>query len=128
MWIDRRALILLHAESIAEHGGLPGVRDSGLLDSALVRPRNLLAYRKKRDLADLGASYAFGISENHPFRDGNKRAAFLAVGLFLELNGLELTPDPVSTIQIFFALAAGKMTEKELASWIRQNSSKAVDF
>ena len=123
-WISRRALLLLHAESLAEHGGLPGTRDEGLLDSALARPRNHFAYKKKCDLADLAAAYAFGLSQNHPFRDGNKRVAFLAAGLFLELNGFELVPDQVAAAGAFFALADGKITEKELARWIRQNSSR----
>ena len=123
-WISRRALLLLHAESLAEHGGLPGTRDEGLLDSALARPRNHFAYKKKCDLAGLAAVYAFGLSQNHPFRDGNKRVAFLAAGLFLELNGFELVPDQVVAVGAFFALADGKITEKELARWIRQNSSR----
>jgi len=123
-WISRRALLLLHAESLAEHGGLPGTRDEGLLDSALARPRNHFAYKKKCDLADLAGVYAFGLSQNHPFRDGNKRVAFLAAGLFLELNGFELVPDQVVAVGAFFALADGKITEKELARWIRQNSSR----
>lgn len=123
-WIDRRALLLLHAESLAEHGGLSGVRDGGLLDSALARPRNRFAYSKKCDHADLAAAYAFGLSQNHPFRDGNKRVAFLTAGMFLELNGFELAPDQVAAAQIFFGLADGKLTEKELAMWIRENSSR----
>lgn len=123
-WIGRRALLLLHTESVAEHGGLSGIRDEGLLDPALARPRNHFAYSKKCDLADLAAAYAFGLSQNHPFRDGNKRVAFLAAGLFLELNGFGLAPDQVSAAQMFFALADGKLTEKELAGWIRKNSSR----
>jgi death-on-curing protein len=123
-WIDRRTLLLLHAESLAEHGGLSGIRDEGLLDSALARPRNHFAYSKKCDHADLAAAYAFGLSQNHPFRDGNKRVAFLTAGVFLELNGFELAPEQVTAAQIFFALADGKLTEKELAAWIRKNTSR----
>lgn len=81
-WIDRRALLLLHAESLAEHGGGEGLRDEGLLESALARPENLAAYGQP-DFADLAASYGFGVAKSNPFVDGNKRAAFLAVGLFL---------------------------------------------
>src|SRR5438270_11691554 len=88
-WIDRRALLLLHADSLAEHGAGEGQRDEGLLRSALARPENLVAYGKP-DHADLAASYAFGLAKNHPFVDGNKRAAFLSVGLFLHLNGYRL--------------------------------------
>jgi len=123
-WISRRALLLLHAESLAEHGGLPGIRDQGLLDSALARPRNLLAYGRKCDLADLASAYAFGISRNHPFHDGNKRVAFLSGGLFLALNGLELEAGQVDAIQMFFRLASGRVTEKELAAWLRKNSKR----
>ena len=88
-WIDRRALELLHDESIAEHGGAPGLRDEGLLESALARPQHLAAYGEP-DLADLAAAYGAGLAQNHAFVDGNKRAAFLSVGLFLALNGQRL--------------------------------------
>jgi death on curing protein len=124
--ISKRALLLLHAESLAEHGGLPGVRDDGLLDSALAHPLNHSAYKKKRDLADLAAAYAFGLSQNHPFLEGNKRVAFLAAGLFLELNGFALDPEQVAAAQMFFAVAHGKVAEKELAAWIRQNLHRIV--
>ena len=88
-WVDRQALLLLHDESLAEHGGAAGLRDEGLLDSALARPLNLVAYGKP-DLAELAACYAVGLAKNHAFVDGNKRAAFLAMGLFLYLNGWRL--------------------------------------
>lgn len=88
-WIDKRALLLLHRESLAAHGGAPGLRDERLLDSALNRPLNLAAYETP-DFADLAAAYGFGLAKNHPFVDGNKRAAFLAVGMFLILNGYRL--------------------------------------
>ena len=90
VWIDRRALELLHGESLREHGGAPGLRDAGLLESALGRPPNLAHYGKP-DAFDLASSYGVGIAKNHPFVDGNKRAAFLSVGLFLFLNGWRLT-------------------------------------
>jgi death on curing protein len=121
-WVSRRVLLLAHTESIAEHGGLVGIRDEGLLDSALARPRNQFAYRKKCDLADLAAAYAFGLSQNHPFRDGNKRIAFLAAGLFLELNGIELTSEPIVETTTFLSLAAGALSERALARWIRDNT------
>ena len=88
-WLDKQALLLLHGESVAEHGGAVGVRDAGLLDSALARAQNLAAYGDP-DVAALAAAYGSGISQNHPFVDGNKRAAFLSVGLFLALNGYRL--------------------------------------
>ena len=123
-WISKRALLFLHAESLAEHGGMSGIRGEGLLESALARPRNHSASRQKCDLAELAAAYAFGLSQNHPFRDGNKCVAFLAAGLFLELNGFELVPEQVAAVQVFFALAGGKMRGRELAGWIRKNSSR----
>jgi death-on-curing protein len=122
-WIDKRALLLLHEEDLAEHGGLPGLRDEGLLDSALARPLNLHAYGKP-GMAELAAAYGFGIARNHPFADGNKRAAFLATGLFLGINGISFRPDKVEAYQVYFALAAGEITEEELAAWIDRNSRK----
>jgi len=120
-WLTHRALLLLHEESLAEHGGLPGVREQGLLESALARPRNKFAYSKSCDLADLAAAYAYGLSRNHPFRDGNKRIAFLSAGLFLEKNGKSLTVEPMNAIEVMFALAAGKVSEAQLAEWIREH-------
>jgi death on curing protein len=122
-WISRRTLLLLHAETLAEHGGASGIRDEGLLDSALARPKNHFAHKKKCDLADLAAAYGFGLTQNHPFLDGNKRIAFLACGLFLELDGYELVALPLEAVRVFFSLAAGKLAETELSSWIRTNST-----
>lgn len=118
-WINRRAVELLHAETLAEHGGLEGLRDEGLLESALARPRNLHAYEGETDIPRLAAAYAFGIARNHPFADGNKRTAFLAIGLFLSLNGLRLATDQLDATRAILALAAGESTEEELAQWIR---------
>ena len=121
-WIDKRALLLLHGESLAEHGGASGMRDEGLLDSALARPLNLVAYGEP-DLAALAASYGFGIAKNHPFVDGNKRAAFLAVGLFLFLNGQRLKVTQTDATVMVLALAAGEIDEAAFANWIRSNST-----
>lgn len=121
-WIDKRALLLLHAESLAEHGGGEGLRDEGLLDSALARPLNLVAYGKP-DLFDLAAAYAFGLAKNHPFVDGNKRAAFLAAGLFLSLNGARLTASQVDATRTMLALAASEISEEGFARWLRGNTA-----
>jgi death-on-curing protein len=126
-WVDERALLLLHAESLAEHGGLEGVRDIGLLRSALARPRNLLAYGETTDLARLAAAYGVGIAGNHPFADGNKRAAFIATGLFLALNGLSLTATPAEATIAMIAVAAGEMAEDELAGWLRAHTQPASE-
>ncbi len=117
-FIGKRALCLLHDESLAEHGGPSGLRDAGLLDSALARPENLVAYGKP-DVADLAACYAFGLAKNHPFVDGNKRAAFLAVGLCLYLNGWRLVATQVEATASMLALAAGELDEASYAAWIR---------
>jgi death-on-curing protein len=115
--LDQRALVLLHAESLAEHGGLWGLRDEAALQSALARPRNVYAYERSADVARLAAAYGFGIVRGYPFSDGNKRAGFLSIGLFLELNGFDLeVEDAVRTIM---ALAAGNVSQKVLAEWIR---------
>ena len=119
-WVDKSALLLLHAESLAEHGGRAGLRDEGLLDSALARPLNLVAYGEP-DLADLAAAYAFGLAKNHPFVDGNKRAAFLGAGLFLALNGFRLRASQVDATQAMLALAADELSEEAFARWLRAN-------
>lgn len=120
-WVDRRVLLLLHDESLALHGGASGLRDEGLLDSALSRPQQRASYgQPPPDLADLAAAYASGLVKNHPFVDGNKRAAFLAVGLFLGLNGWRLTASQVDATLHVMALAAGEMDEAAFAGWLRQ--------
>lgn len=124
-WIDPRALILLQGETLAEHGGLAGLRDESALEASLARPQHLHHYEPASDLARLAAAYGFGIVRNHPFNDGNKRAGFLAMGLFLACNGKMLTADPIEAIAVILRLAEGKLTEPELASWIRQNLSDA---
>ena len=117
-WISKRALLLLHDESLAQHGGASGIRDDGLLESALARPENLLAYGSP-DLAELAASYAYGLAKNHPFVDGNKRAAFLATGLFLALNGQRLVVAQAEATVMVLDLAAGEITEAAFANWLR---------
>ena len=122
-WINKRALLLLHDESLAEHGGAAGLRDEGLLDSALARPLNLNAYGTP-DFADLAASYAIGLAKNHAFVDGNKRAAFLAAGLFLHLNGYRLSVSQADATLTMLAVAAGEMDEAGFADWLRRNCRK----
>jgi death-on-curing protein len=121
-WVDRKALLLLHDESLAEHGGASGIRDEGLLDSALARPVNLALYETP-DAAALAASYALGLSRNHPFVDGNKRAAFLAVGLFLARNGYRLRATQADATLTMLGLAAGDMSEAAYAEWLRSHIS-----
>jgi death on curing protein len=122
-WIERRALELLHGESLAEHGGATGLRDEGLLESALARPLNLAAYGTP-DVYGLVASYGVGLAKNHPFVDGNKRAAFLAIGLFLALNGHRLTATQADATLTMLAVAAGQMDDIALAQWLRAHTEK----
>lgn len=120
-WIDKRALILLHDESLAEHGGASGMRDEGLFDSALARPLNLVAYGEP-DCAALAASYGVGVAKNLPFVDGNKRAAFLCVGLFLYLNGYRLRATQAEATAAMLAVAAGELDEAAFAEWLRRHA------
>lgn len=122
-WIDASLLLAVHDVQIAEHGGGEGLRDAGLLESALARPVNLAAYGQP-DVADLAAAYGFGIAKNHPFVDGNKRTAFVAMELFLDLNGYELTAGDAETLPVMLALAAGDLAETALAEWVRGNIRK----
>lgn len=121
IWIERQALELLHAAGLARFGGPPGLRDAGMLDSALARPQNAFHLGGVRALPVLAAAYAFGLAKDHPFVDGNKRAAFLATGLFLELNGQTLTATPLDAYAAVVALAAGTLGEAEFAAWVEQN-------
>ena len=124
-WVSKQALVLLHGESLATHGGREGMRDEGLLDSALMRPKNILAYAdadNPPDAAALAASYGVGLAKNHPFVDGNKRAAFLAVGLFLYLNGLRLQATQTDATLTMLAVAAGDITEEAFAAWLREHA------
>ena len=123
IWIGADLAEAIHERQIAEHGGGAGVRDQGLLESALARPRQLFAYgAEDTDLPALAAAYAFGLARNHPFVDGNKRTAAVACELFLVLNGFRLLADNASLYPIFVGLAAGEISEPELADWLRANS------
>jgi death on curing protein len=122
-WINKQALLLLHSDSLAEHGGAAGLRDEGLLDSALARPLNLAAYGSP-DAAALAASYGVGVAKNHAFVDGNKRAAFLCLGLFLALNGLRLKAGQAEATVTMLGVADGSLDEALFADWIRRHTIK----
>jgi len=122
VWVELDVVLAIHDEQLAEHGGQPGVRDPGLLESALGRPRNQFAYGEP-SITRLAASYAFGISRNHPFLDGNKRTSLVVAELFLELNGYELIASDAQCVTTFLQLAAGELTEDQLAEWITANST-----
>lgn len=124
-WITKLGVIVLHDMSIAADGGAPGIREEGLLESALDRPRNRFHYEGVADLPALAATYAVGLAKNHAFADGNKRAAFIAAGLFLEKNGLSLTASQVDAARTMLAVAAGEIDVDRLAEWIRENVAPA---
>ena len=113
----------MHEEAIAEHGGSGGIRDAGLLSSALVRPQHQLAYANL-SVFDLAAAYAFGIIRNHPFVDGNKRTGFLAAYVFLDLNGWELKATEADAVTVVTSLAVGELDETSFSAWIKKNSVK----
>ena len=119
-WVEKQALLLLHDESLSEHGGASGIRDEGLLDSALARPLNRMLYEAP-DVAALAASYGVGVAQNHPFVDGNKRAAFLCIGLFLAINGWRLQATQLEATSAMLAVAAGELEETAFAAWLRQH-------
>lgn len=119
IWLDRSVMLAVHDEQLAEHGGASGVRDEGMFDSAMSRPQNLAAYGEP-DVAALAASYGFGLARNHPFVDGNKRTAFVAVELFLWLNGQQLTADDGDCVLTMLSLASGDMPEEAFAQWLRE--------
>ena len=124
-WIAKKALLLLHEESLAEFGGARGLCDEGLLESALARPQNAHAYKPGSTIAELAACYGFGLAKNHAFVDGNKRAAFLSIGLFLAINGYRLMADQVDAIQTMLAVASGEVDEEGLATWIARNAVRS---
>jgi death on curing protein len=123
MWITAEVALAIHELQLAEHGGWTGVRDAGLLESALARPINRVAYAGD-DIPALAASYAFGLAHNHPFVDGNKRAAFAVAATFIELNGRVMTASEADVALTFLALAAGEIDEEALAGWFADNSRK----
>lgn len=126
VWIRQDVVLRMHEEALLLTGGPEGVRDLGLLDSALARPKNLLAYSQEApSLAQLAASYAKGIVANHPFVDGNKRTAFTVAVTFLKLNGLQLTASKEDRVLTFWGLAAGEITEDRLAQWFQLNTAQS---
>lgn len=122
IWIPKATVFGAHAKSLAGFGGADGVRDEGLLESALARPENLAAYGEP-DAFDLAAAYAFGIVRNHAFVDGNKRTAFVTAALFLELNGFSLAASEPEATATMLAFASGEVTEPAFAAWLRENSA-----
>jgi death on curing protein len=124
IWVEDSVVLAIHDAQLAEHGGIAGIHDEGLLASALARPRNLEAYGDDVDVASLAAAYAFGIARNHPFLDGNKRTAFVVMELFLDLNGWVLNAADADCISTMLSVASGDLSEKTLANWLRAHLVK----
>lgn len=123
IWLNHDIMLAVHDEQLDEHGGLSGIRDVGLFESAMERPKNLDAYGTP-DEADLAASYACGLAKNHPFSDGNKRTAYVAMELFLVLNGYQLTSTDADSVLTMLQVASGDVEEETLATWIRKNMKR----
>ena len=123
-WLSRVVVDAIHNEQLREHGGLPGIRDENVLESALARPQQKWHYAERTDIATLAAAYGFGLAKNHPYRDGNKRIGFLAIVIFLGINGYDLKATDAEVITEILALADGRVSQEALADWIRKNSAK----
>lgn len=123
-WLSRLVIDAIHADQLREHGGLAGVRDDNVLESALARPRQAWHYRPSTDIPALAAAYAFGLVRNHPYRDGNKRIGFLAMVTFLGVNGYAFEGSDADVVVEFVALAAGDASEDSLVTWVRGHSTK----
>jgi len=124
IWVQQRVVIAAHEESLAEHGGPSGIRDPGMLESALAQPKNLYAYSETEpSLQRMAAAYAFGIAANHPFVDGNERTGLIASFTFLKLNGLRVSAEKTDCYATFYGLAAGTISEEQLAEWFIHNTA-----
>ena len=124
-WIEYDVVLAIHEAQLAEHGGLPGIRDQGMLESALARPNNLFAYSPGASLRQLAAAYAVGIGKNHGFNDGNKRTAWVVCALFLELNGIAVIADQADVVRVMLEVASSTITEAQVVSWLEQASVTA---
>ena len=120
-WILPETVLAIHDRQIADHGGMPGIRDRGLIESAVNRPQTIALYEDRFDIVNLAAAYGFALVQNHGFYDGNKRTAYTVTRLFLELNGYRLTASPTERVIMFSKCAKGELTESDLADWLRQN-------
>lgn len=123
-WISKRAVLVLHEEQLAEHGGSAGLRDENLLDSALAKPQNVFAYEDAPDIFRLAASYAFGIARNHAFVDGNKRTALVVSTTFLNLNGWDFEAPKTEVYATFYGLAAGEVSEEQMTAWFFRHAER----
>lgn len=123
IWLDRLIVEAIHFDQLRLHGGLPGLRDENALESALARPRNRSVYDSSSDLAALAAAHGYGLVTSHPFVDGNKRVGFLAMYVFLGLNGKEIEADEPEVVELMVAIADGRRSERDIAAWLRGHTS-----
>ena len=123
-WLSRLAVDAIHNDQLREHGGLPGIRDENVLESALARPQHKWHYAEETDFATLAAAYGFGLVKNHPYRDGNKRIGLLAIATFLGINGYDLIATDAEVVTKILTLADSRVSEEELADWIRKHATK----
>jgi death-on-curing protein len=124
LWVSRLVLEAVHFDLLRAHGGMPGLRDDGALEAALARPLQRWSYRRDADLAELAAAYGFGLTRGHPYNDGNKRTAFMAMAVFAGLNGCEIEASEADVVDVMIRLAAGRLSEAALAKRIRQHLRK----
>ncbi len=126
VWLSKEIVVAIHDRQLAEHGGIAGIRDEGLLKSALARAQNLFFYAdiRKPSLFEMAAAYAYGIARNHPFLDGNKRTAFVASYLFLALNGITMPIDQPAEYLTYLALSTGALSQEELAAWLTEKAPR----
>ncbi len=124
-WVDRLVVEAVQFDLIREHGGMPGLRDEHALEAALAKPLQRRAYHTDADLAELAAAYAHGLVSGHPFHDGNKRIAFVTMAVFLEINGVQLEVDEAEVVTVMLGLAAGEISEEQLAAWVRARTTPA---
>jgi death-on-curing protein len=123
-WVERMVTDAVHLDQLREHGGLAGLRDENALESALARPRQKWHYEKSTDLPTLAAAYGFGLCRNHPYRDGNKRVAFVVMVVFLELNRLTFEADEAEVVTVMLGLAADRLSERALGKWLQDHTRK----
>lgn len=124
LWLERRFLDEVHADQLKQHGGISGVRDENALESALARPKNRWAYEPEVDIYDLAAAYGFGLATSHPYSDGNKRTAFIAMYTFLGLNDLEIVASQPEVVSFMLQVAGGSLDESQIAEWLRKNTEE----
>jgi death on curing protein len=127
-WIDERMTRAMHLDQLSQHGGSSGIRDENLLSASLARPKNLLAYGDEPTLFDLAAAYGYGLAKNHPFVDGNKRAAFVVMATFLELNGYSLNVPEMEVVDVMERLAQDLESQESLSQWLAENSAQREEI